>query len=170
MDTAQSVTVVTSPTLSQPTRKGRAPSWFEVIRKDGPPATTRFRAVQDQVLAAAMAAGAERLSRGKYEKTSLDSGFGCGWLCTRLAGSGGRLGATHVFLVTVWFAAIGFGFGSIFAKHRPGKALFVFYWAFTLGLVAMIFSGFVSVSNLPTQVAVAGTTGALLGLIVGWLK
>ena len=38
MDTAQSVTVVTSPTLSQPTRKGRAPSWFEVIRKDGPPA------------------------------------------------------------------------------------------------------------------------------------
>ena len=38
MDTAQSVMVV--PTLSQPTRKGRAPSRFEVIRKDGPPAIT----------------------------------------------------------------------------------------------------------------------------------
>jgi hypothetical protein len=90
------------------------------------------------------------------------SGFALGW-----QDQGGRLEPRHVLLVTVWFAAIGFGFGSIFAKRRPGRGLFVFYWAFTLGLVAMIFSGFVPAANPPTQVAVAGTVGAVLGLIVG---
>ena len=70
-------------------------------------------------------------------------------------------------MVTVWFAAIGFGFGSIFAKDHPSKGLLLFYWAFSLGLVAMIFSGFVPAAKLPVQVAVAGTIGALLGLIVG---
>ena len=89
-------------------------------------------------------------------------GFAIGW-----QDQGGRLEPQHVLLVTVWFAAIGFGFGSIFAKRRPRKGFFVFYWALTLGLVAMIFSGFVPATNLPTQVAVAGTIGALLGLIVG---
>lgn len=89
-------------------------------------------------------------------------GFALGW-----QDQGGRLEPQHVLLVTVWFAAIGFGFGSIFAKYRPSKGLFVFYWAFTLGLVAMIFSGFVPASYLPTQVAIAGATGVLLGLIVG---
>lgn len=89
-------------------------------------------------------------------------GFALGW-----QDQGGRLEPQHVLLVTVWFAAIGFGFGSIFAKRRPSKGLFVFYWAFTLGLVAMIFSGFVPASYLPTQVAIAGTIGALLGLIAG---
>ena len=89
-------------------------------------------------------------------------GFAIGW-----QDQGGRLEPQHVVMVTVWFAAIGFGFGSIFAKHRPSKGLFMFYWAFTLGLVAMIFSGFVPVANLIVQVAVAGTIGTLLGLIVG---
>jgi FtsH-binding integral membrane protein len=89
-------------------------------------------------------------------------GFALGW-----QDQGGRLEPQHVLMITVWFASIGFGFGSIFAKRRPRKGLFVFYWAFTLGLMAMIFSGFVPVANLPTQVAVAGTIGALLGLIVG---
>jgi hypothetical protein len=59
------------------------------------------------------------------------------------------------------------GFGSIFAKRRPSKGLFVFCWAFTLGLVTMIFSRLAPAANLPVQVAVAGTIGALLGLIVG---
>src|SRR5271163_1130722 len=56
-------------------------------------------------------------------------GFALGW-----QDQGGRLEPQHVLLVTAWFAAIGFGFGSIFAKRRPRKGLFVFYWAFTLGL------------------------------------
>ncbi len=89
-------------------------------------------------------------------------GFALGW-----QDQGGRSEPQHVLLVTVWFAAIGFGFGSIFAKRRPRKGLFVFYWAFTLGLVAIIFSGFVPAANVTTQVVVAGTIGALLGLIVG---
>jgi hypothetical protein len=36
-----------------------------------------------------------------------------------------------------------------------------------LGLAAMIFSGFVPSINLPTQVAVSGIIGALLGLVIG---
>jgi len=89
-------------------------------------------------------------------------GFAIGW-----QDQGGRLELHHVFMVAVLFAAIGFGFGSIFAKRHSSKELFVFYWAFTLGLVAVIFSGFVPAGSLPVQVAVAGTLGALLGLIVG---
>jgi hypothetical protein len=45
--------------------------------------------------------------------------------------------------------------------------LFVFYWGLTLGLVAMIFSGFIPAGNHPVQVAAAGAIGAVLGLIVG---
>ena len=44
--------------------------------------------------------------------------------------------------------------------------MFVFYWAFTLGLVAInLDSAFVPAANVTTQVVVAGTIGALLGLI-----
>jgi hypothetical protein len=76
----------------------------------------------------------------------------------------------HVLLVTISFAAIGFGFGNIFANRRPSERLLVFYWAFTLGLVAMIFSGVIPVVSLPTQVTIAGTIGALIGLAVGIIQ
>jgi hypothetical protein len=89
-------------------------------------------------------------------------GFALGW-----QDQGTGLEPQHVLLVTVWFAAIGFGFGSIFAQNRPSKALFVWYWAFTLGLVAMIFSGLVPAANPVTQMGAAGSIGAPCGLIVG---
>ena len=70
MDTAQSVTVVTSPTLSQPTRKGRAPSWFEVIRKDGPTAQIGSLGLAVLVFALIVSCGchvtSERLIVGSY--------------------------------------------------------------------------------------------------------
>jgi|ERR1700733_1449570 len=92
-------------------------------------------------------------------------GFAIGW-----QDQGSRLETEHVLMITVWFAAIGFGFGSIFTKRPPRKWLLVFYWVFTLGLVAMIFSGFVPAANLPTQAAIAGIIGALLGMVVGVLQ
>jgi membrane associated rhomboid family serine protease len=92
-------------------------------------------------------------------------GFALGW-----QDQGGRLEPQHVLLVTVWFAAIGFGFGSIFSKRRPSNWLLVCYWAFTLGLVAVIFSGFVPLASFPAQAAVAGAIGGLLGGAVGFAQ
>lgn len=99
------------------------------------------------------------------------AGFAIGWL---YQGSGIEhryiVVVTFWIIFTIWFAMIGFGFGSIFAKPRPKNGLFVFYWATTIALVAEVFAGFVPLAFFPAKLAVAGAAGALLGGIFGFAQ
>jgi uncharacterized membrane protein len=75
--------------------------------------------------------------------------------------------------ITLWFASIGFGIGSIFNQNKPSKWVVV-YWAGTLALVfpflslalaAATLTGFPDFSDRQ-QIAV-GILGAFVGAILG---
>ena len=93
------------------------------------------------------------------------AGFAIGW-----KDPGVRPDPRHVVIVAVWFCCSGFGFGSIFGKRRPRKALFLFYWVLTLALVSAIFSPFVPLTPFVERLAFASAAGALLGGAVGFAQ
>jgi len=83
-----------------------------------------------------------------------------------LKGQGVQFEVREVFTPTIWAAAIGYGFGSIFDQRRPGRAL-VIYWAATLALVAAFFGPLLRIASFPVQEALAGMIGALVGELIG---
>jgi hypothetical protein len=93
------------------------------------------------------------------------AGFALGW-----HGKATPADSESVIIATVWGACIGFGFGSIFSKHRPKNPLLVFYWALTLALIGAFFSPLVPLAHFVAQVAVAAIVGALLGFVLGCLQ
>jgi hypothetical protein len=89
-------------------------------------------------------------------------GFGLGW-----HGQGDPNDHWSLLIATWWGAFIGFGFGSIFDKRFHGRAILVFYWAFTLALLTSFFSAAVPLSGFPARLGVAASVGALLGVAIG---
>ena len=89
------------------------------------------------------------------------AGFALGW-----HSQGGRYEPFNVAIVTIWFAAIGFGFGNIFSTPGPKKLRLVFYWMFTLALIGMFFSPFLPFSEL-LKWLLAGIMGAGMGALIG---
>jgi hypothetical protein len=130
----------------------------------------RFPPALVRPLAAAWAAAVDNPSKGVSMKRLLwtvamaVAGFAIGW-----QDQGIRLDPSHVITLTVWFALIGYGFGSIFAKRLPKWTLLV-HWALTMALVGSIFAPFVPFTYYPAQVAVAGLVGALLGVVMGFVQ
>jgi len=92
-------------------------------------------------------------------------GFGLGW-----HSQGARYEPENVAAITLWFGGIGFGFGSIFDRRRPSNGLFIFYRAFTVALLGVLFFPFVPLPQFAAQVVIAGAVGAFLGAVVGFAQ
>lgn len=78
-------------------------------------------------------------------------------------------------LIVLWFASIGYGFGSIFGQKRPTRRVII-YWAATMALVAPFWALPIAAAirpdlpNLPFgRQATVATIGALVGALFGLL-
>ncbi len=83
-----------------------------------------------------------------------------------LKGQGPSFDAREIATATVWAAAIGFGFGTIFDQRRPRKRL-VIYWATTLALVAAFFGPLLPLTSFLAQETSASIIGGLAGVLIG---
>jgi len=78
-------------------------------------------------------------------------------------------------LATLWDASIGFGFGSIFGEGRPPRKRLIFWWGFTLTLLAAFFAPafrfLLPDSHVdhvtPGLFALSSVVGALFGVLLG---
>jgi hypothetical protein len=91
-------------------------------------------------------------------------GFGLGWFGQQ----GHPLDLALLATVSVWGICVGYGFGVIFDQDAPSRRL-VIYWAITLALGALLFSGFVPFRSFQAKLATAAAVGAFLGALAGAL-
>jgi hypothetical protein len=92
-------------------------------------------------------------------------GFGLGWFSQDIHTLDLAF-LTWLAISTLWGISIGYGFGNIFGQIIPSKSL-IAYWAITLALGALLFSGFVPFPSYAAKLPTAAAIGALMGALVG---
>lgn len=83
-----------------------------------------------------------------------------------LKGQGANPDVRGLVVATLWAAAIGYGFGSIFDQRRPEKRLII-YWMATLALLGLFFGPLLPITSFRTASAIGAAIGATVGTIVG---